>query len=194
MIEFISGILINKTPDYVIIKTGGLGYKVSISLNTYNSLPKLKEEILLLTYFNVSEKNQELFGFENEAEKDLFKMLISVSGIGPKIGINLLSSVQPEDFKQRLISGEVELLTSLPGIGPKTAKRIIIELKDKFTLTNKNDMPIENTPSVNSDAYFALISLGYKSNEVKNILNQLSAEDKKLNTEQKIKFALKKLR
>ena len=86
------------------------------------------------------------------------------------------------------------MLTSLPGIGPKTAKRIIIELKDKFIKSDKNDLPIENNKDVNSDAYFALVNLGYKSNEVKNILNQISSEKESLSTEEKIKQALKILR
>ena len=194
MIEFISGDIIEKTPSFVLIDTGGLGYKVNITLNTYNKLPKLNSEVKLLTYFNVTEKSQDLYGFNEKIEKELFVMLISVSGIGPKIAINLLSFVQPDDFKQRLISGEVELLTSLPGIGPKTAKRIIIELKDKFIKSDKNDLPIENNIDENYDAYHALINLGYKSNEVKNILNQISNQTDNISTEDKIKQALKALR
>ena len=96
-----------------------------------------KSNVFLSTFFNVTEKSQDLFGFNESNEKELFTLLISVSGIGPKIAINLLSFVKPEDFKQRLISGEVEMLTSLPGIGPKTARRIIVELKDKFIKVDK---------------------------------------------------------
>ena len=194
MIEFISGYLLEKTPNTTVIDTHGIGYKIFISLNTYNSLPELNQKITLMTYFNVSEKNQELFGFNSKVEKELFIMLISVSGIGPKIAINLLSFVQPDDFKQRIITGEVELLTSLPGIGPKTAKRIIIELKDKFIKSNRNDLPIESSSDIDSDVYSALINLGFKSSDVRIALNKINQNNKELSTEDKIKKALQSLR
>ena len=194
MIESLKGILHKKDPTTAIIDVGGVRLSVNITLSTYEKLEEINSSIELLTYFNVREDAMELYGFIDDNERYLFKQLTSINGIGPKSALNILSGTSPNSFKKNIINGDIGSLTSIPGIGAKTAKRIIIELKDKFTLTNKNDMPIENTPSVNSDAYFALISLGYKSNEVKNILNQLSAEDKKLNTEQKIKFALKKLR
>ena len=194
MIEFISGFLESKTPNTVIIDANGVGYKIFISLNTYNNLPKINNEIKILTYFNVTEKNQELFGFNSKVEKEMFIMLISVSGIGPKIAINLLSFVQPDDFKQRIISGEVESLTSLPGIGPKTAKRIIVELKDKFISSNKNELPIENNSDIDSDAFSALINLGFKSNEIRNTLYKINQNEKDISTEDKIKKALRVLR
>ena len=194
MIEFISGYLLEKTPNTTVIDTHGIGYKIFISLNTYNSLPKLNQKITLMTYFNVSEKNQELFGFNSKIEKELFIMLISVSGIGPKIAINLLSFVQPDDFKQRIITGEVELLTSLPGIGPKTARRIIVELKDKFIKSNTNDLPIESNSAVDSDVYSALINLGFKSGDVRIALNKINQNNKELSIEDKIKKALQSLR
>ena len=194
MIEFISGYLLEKTPNTTVIDTRGIGYKIFISLNTYNSLPELNQKITLMTYFNVSEKNQELFGFNSKVEKELFIMLISVSGIGPKIAINLLSFVQPDDFKQRIITGEVESLTSLPGIGPKTAKRIIIELKDKFIKSNRNDLPIESSSDIDSDVYSALINLGFKSSDVRIALNKINQNNKELSTEDKIKKALQSLR
>ena len=104
--------------------------KKYISLNSYNELPNINEKVNLLTHYNISEKGHDLFGFVDSAEKKIFEMLISVSGIGPKIAINMLSVVNPNDFRERLISGEVKKLTSLPGIGPKTAKRLIVELKE----------------------------------------------------------------
>ena len=127
-------------------------------------------------------------------EKDLFKMLINVSGIGPKTAIGLLSAVKPNDFKQRLIAGEVKMLTSLPGIGTKTAKRIIIELKDKFTNCSDNDLPLEDDNQVNSDAYFALINLGFKSVKVKAIIRDITDKNNELSTEDLIKQSLLKLR
>ena len=151
----------------------GVGYKVYISLHTYNVLPDINNDVYLLTYFNVTEKSQDLFGFNENNEKELFTMLISVSGIGPKIAINLLSFVKPDDFKQRLISGEVEMLTSLPGIGPKTARRIIVELKEKFIKIDKNDLPIDNNSNLDSDALNALMNLGFRSKDITKALNKI---------------------
>ena len=128
MIEFISGILIEKKPNFIVVDVNGVGYKIFISLNSYDELPKVNDKVSINTFFQVSENNQCLYGFKDLLEKEIFLMLIGVSGIGPKTGIALLSAVKPLDLKQRLIAGEVKMLTSLPGVGIKTAKRIIIEL------------------------------------------------------------------
>ena len=191
MIVHLSGKLIFKDPSYVVIDVQGVGYKVYISLNTYNILPDINNDVYLLTYFNVTEKSQDLFGFNENNEKELFTMLISVSGIGPKIAINLLSFVKPDDFKQRLISGEVEMLTSLPGIGPKTARRLIVELKEKFIKIDKNDLPIDNNSNLDSDALNALLNLGFRSKDIIKALNKI---DDDCSLEEKIKLALKELR
>ena len=128
-------------------------------------------------------------------EKELFLMLISVSGIGPKTGVSLLSAVKPLDFKQRIIAGEVKMLTSLPGIGSKTAKRIIIELKDKFVKDNSDELPLEDSEfNSNSDAYYALLSLGYKSNNIKSIIDSILRTNPSIDTEKLIKESLKKIR
>ena len=194
MIEFISGNLVEKNLNTVIVDVNGIGYKIFVSLNTYNDLPEKNNKVKIMTYFNVTEKSQELFGFKSKIEKEMFEMLISVSGIGPKIGINLLSFVKPNDFKQRIISGEVDSLTSLPGIGAKTAKRIIIELKDKLTSSDKNELPIENNSDNDTDAHYALINLGFKSNEVRNVINKINKDCNDISTEDKIKKALRILR
>ena len=191
MIVHLSGKLIFKDPSYVVIDVQGVGYKVYISLNTYNTLPDINNDVYLSTYFNVTEKSQDLFGFNENNEKELFTMLISVSGIGPKIAINLLSFVKPDDFKQRLISGEVEMLTSLPGIGPKTARRIIVELKEKFIKIDKNDLPIDYNSNLDSDALNALMNLGFRSKDITKALNKI---DDDCSLEEKIKLALKELR
>ena len=144
MIVTIRGKIIQKMPAEIIIEAGGIGYALSISSNTYDKLPKSGYEVSLLTYFHVTENNQSLFAFSDEIERELFLMLIGVSGIGPKTAIILLSSVTPNEFKRRLIAGEVGMLTSLPGIGPKTARRIIVELKDKFVKLSPDDLPKED--------------------------------------------------
>tara|TARA_Y100000814_G_C12344092_1_gene405195 strand:- start:1265 stop:1840 length:576 start_codon:yes stop_codon:yes gene_type:complete len=191
MIVHVSGKLVYKEPSSVIIDVNGIGYKLYISLNSYNNLCSINKEISLLTYFNVSEKGQDLFGFIDPAEKKIFELLISVSGIGPKIAINMLSVVTPNDFQERLISGEVKMLTSLPGIGPKTAKRLIVELKDKFVDSDSDDLPIDDSVDLNNDALNALKSLGFRDKDIRRILNKI---DNNLTTEDKIKQALKELR
>ena len=193
MIEYITGRVIRKKIDSIIVDVNGLGYKLYISLNTYDKLPDLNGDVSLDTYFSVSENSQDLYGFHDILEKDLFIMLISVSGIGPKTAISLLSAVKPDDFKNRLVAGEVKMLTDLPGIGPKTARRIIVELKDKFVSSDKEELPIEDSGN-NSDAYFALKSLGFKSNNINDVIRKIQKDSLDISTEDLIKESLKKLR
>ena len=196
MIVTIRGILTWKMPDEIIIEISGLGYACYISTNTYDNLPKPGEEVSLLTYFHVTENNQQLFAFADVTERELFMMLIGVSGIGPKTAIVLLSAVSPDEFKRRLIAGEVSMLTALPGIGPKTARRIIVELKDKFVKLSADDLPREDSdvkPEV-SDAYDALLALGFQIQDIRNIISKVQNGAKDLGTEEMIKQALKELR
>ena len=193
MIEYIYGPLVEKKTNYCIIDINGMGYNIIISLNTFNNLPDINEKVKILTYFSVSENNQSLFGFFDREEKELFLLLIGVSGIGPKTAINMLSAVPPKEFKNRLIAGEVKMLTSLPGIGPKTARRIIVELKDKFIDSGNEELPIEED-NTNTDAFYALRSLGFRSNDIRRVVNEVLKENKDLKTELVIKESLKLLR
>ena len=196
MIVSIRGKLTRKMPEEIIIETGGLGYVCFISNNTYDNLPKPGEEVSLRTYFHVTENNQQLFAFSEITERELFMMLIGVSGIGPKTAIVLLSAVSPDEFKRRLIASEVGMLTALPGIGPKTARRIIVELKDKFVKLSKDELPKEEldvTPQV-SDTYDALLALGFQMKDIKNAISKASNQSEKLNAEELIKEALAELR
>ena len=196
MIVNIRGILARKMPEEIVIETGGLGYACRISINTYDQLPKPGSEVSLLTYFQVTENSQALFAFANETERELFIMLIGVSGIGPKTAIVLLSAVSPDEFKRRLIAGEVSMLTALPGIGPKTARRIIVELKDKFVKLSADDLPREDSdvkPEV-IDAYDALLALGFQLKKIRNVITKVQNENKDLSTEEMIKLALTELR
>ena len=196
MIVSLKGILTNKTPSNVVIDVSGIGYLCFISNNTYDTLPLEGKKVSLLIYHQISENSQSLYGFSDKVEKDMFLMLISVSGIGPKTGINLLSSVSPNEFKRRLVAGEVELLSALPGIGPKTARRIIVELKDKLISYSDNSMPIENSKNSETyqDAYNALKSLGFNLNEINKCLSELTDSNKEFNTPDLIKEALKALK
>ena len=193
MIEYISGNLVDKNNNFCIIDANGIGYKINISINTYDKLPDKNKNVQIFTYFSVSENSQTLFGFLDYNEKELFLMLIGVSGIGPKTAINMLSAVPPQEFKNRLIAGEVKMLTTLPGIGPKTARRIIVELKDKFVDLDSEELPIEND-NKNIDAFYALQSLGFQSNQIRLVVNKVLNKNSKLKTEEIVKESLKLLR
>ena len=196
MIVNIKGIIKNKIPESVVIETNGLSYLCFISNNTYDSLPSIGSKVSLNTYFHVNDNSQQLFGFENLTEKELFMMLIGVSGIGPKTAIVLLSAVSPSEFKRRLIAGEVSMLTALPGIGPKTARRIIVELKDRFTTISKDELPKEETdliPELN-DAYDALSALGFQMNDIRQVIAKIYDKKEKINLQKLIKQALLELR
>lgn len=196
MIVNLKGVLADKKPSEAIVDVNGVGYLCFISNNTYDSLPSKGKKVSLSIYHQISENNQSLYGFLDSVEKDMFLMLISVSGIGPKTGINLLSSVSPNEFKRRLVAGEVELLSALPGIGPKTARRIIVELKDKLIGYSDNSMPIENSQNNQpyQDASNALKSLGFNLNEINKCLNKIIEKDNSINTQDLIRESLKALK
>lgn len=193
MIEYLSGILIQKDPNVSIVDVNGIGYKINITNNSYESLPNLKSKVKFLIFFHVYENGQELYGFIDEDERYLFTKLISISGIGPKTAINMLSVLPPLEFKNRLVSGEVKLLTSLPGIGPKTAKRIIVELKDDLGNFDDSNLYIDDNSNFN-DASVALTKLGFSSNIISESIRKVVKENSDLTTEEIIRETLKILK
>ena len=196
MIEYLHGKLHSKNQSTVIIDVNGVGYLCHITLSTYDKCPQAGELISLLIHFSVSENSQELFGFHDEKERTMFRMLIGISGIGPKTAIAMLSNISPQEFKKRIISSEVSMLTAIPGIGPKTAKRIIVELKDKFIKMADDDLPIEEgggESPAKTEATDALVSLGFKSKDIQHVLNSIIDSDGPDNTENLIRKALKLL-
>ena len=132
MIYQVSGNLIAKHKDFVVIEVSGIGFKITSTTNTINTI-KLEQKILLHTYLNVREDALDLYGFYSTLEREVFLLLIGISGIGPKLAITILSGILPDELKDKIISGDIGSLTSIPGVGSKTAKRIIVELKDKYT-------------------------------------------------------------
>ena len=195
MIEFLHGKLYKKDSSSAVIDVNGIGYLCHITTSTYERCPQSGELISLLMHFNVSENSQELFGFYDEKERTMFRMLIGISGIGPKMAITMLSNISPQEFKKRIVSNEVSMLTAIPGIGPKTAKRIIVELKDKFIKMSDDDMPIEESSEIpaKTEASDALIALGYRSKDIQNILKSIIESEGPDNTENLIRKALKLL-
>ena len=165
MIASLTGILKYKSPTEILIDVNGIGYTVSIPLSTYEKLGDVGSSISLLTYFHVREDAMQLFGFFSDEERRLFKLLISVSGIGPKIAQSILSGMNVEELKSYLISGNVIALTAIPGVGKKTAEHLILELRDKVGKAIADGEPISAlgmaSAMMRAEALQALTSLGY---------------------------------
>ena len=196
MIYQVKGRLISKDKDFVVLEVGGIGLKVSSTLNTIRGINK-DGEVLLYTYLHVREDALDLYGFHSLVEKDVFLLLIGISGIGPKLANTILSGILPVDLKEKIISGDINALTSVSGVGSKTAKRIIVELKDKFTKIEEGSMGFSEKidPKLYADALNALSGLGYNTKQSKQALDQVfnSIDQNKDSIEVIIRAALKKL-
>lgn len=196
MYHYLSGKLIEKSPTAIVIDVNGVGYDISIPVSTYASLPALGGQVKLLTHFVVREDAQLLYGFATEEERKMFRMLISISGIGPKIANTALSGILVEELKVAIKDGNVAVLTSVSGIGKKTAERIVIELREKVileggkTLGAKSASPLFSSEA--EDAVQALIALGYSKNEAQTAVDkaQKSASEK-LAVDKLVRTALK---
>lgn len=195
MIVQITGILKSKSLNELIVDANGIGYLCNISTTTFNLLPEIENQFTILTYLHIMENKHTLYGFMEKEERQLFNLLISVSGIGPKIAIQLLSKTDNKQMSNMIVSSDVKMLSSLPGIGPKTAQRLIVELKDKFTFDNHETIPTDNSFSKNQqDAYNALLTLGYKSIDIQNKIQSLINKNPNAKTEELIKNCLKDLK
>ena len=196
MIYQVSGNLIAKHKDFVVIEVSGIGFKITSTTNTINTI-KPEQKILLHTYLHVREDALDLYGFHSTLEREVFLLLIGISGIGPKLAITILSGILPDELKDKIISGDIASLTSIPGVGTKTAKRIIVELKDKFTKIEKGSLGFSDklNSKLYHDALNALVLLGYSSQQSKQVLDHIAngKDDNKQNIETIIKTALKRL-
>ncbi len=195
MIDFVKGLIVFKNPAFVVIEsTGGVGYRINISLNTYAKIESL-EQVKLLTHLQVREDAHVLFGFSDESERSLFQMLISVSGVGPATAQILLSGMTADDARVAILSENEAAFSKVKGIGPKTAKRIILDLKDKLKKDGGegalNLAVAGNT--MRDEALSALVSLGFQRIAVQKILNKILQEQKASNVEELVKAALKLL-
>ena len=176
MIDQILGIIEKRLSSYIVLSTGGIGLKVLMSKNGIDSLPKTKKNIKVLTHLHVREDILNLYGFYSILERDTFLLLISISGIGPKLALTILSGMKPSKLSSYIIEGDVKALTGIPGVGSKTAKRIIIELKDKFISIDHDSLGIQENlkeQQLFNDSVNALVSLGYKNNNAKEACLQL---------------------
>ncbi|MCZ7602712.1 MAG: Holliday junction branch migration protein RuvA [Melioribacteraceae bacterium] len=177
MIGFLTGKIISKKPTKILLDVNGVGYTVNISISTFEKLPELSEPASLFIYTSVKEDAIDLYGFSSPAEKEMFELLISVSGIGPKLAQSLLSGIQVDELKYAIDEGNLSRIIAVPGIGRKTAERLLVELRDKMSKLSEKFEPAEaGAPSsVRSDAIAALVNLGYNikiaEKVVRNIMN-----------------------
>jgi Holliday junction DNA helicase RuvA len=195
MITYIKGTLTFKNPTFVVVEAGGIGYHINISLHTYSQIEKA-EHVRLLTHLQIKEDAHTLYGFAEDAERNLFRLLISVSGVGPAIAQIALSGLTPDELRAAIIGEDLNTFNKIKGIGPKTAKRIILDLKDKV-MKDGGDMPVLSSPKDNTmreEALSALVALGFARPQVQKVLNRLVREGGSLDTaEQLIKQALREL-
>jgi len=195
MISYIKGQITFKNPTFIVVETGGVGYRINISLNTYSQIEKA-EQVKILTHFHVKEDSQTLYGFAEEAERNMFRHLIGVSGIGPSTAQTVLSSMNPEDVRAAIIGENVAAFKNVKGIGPKTAKRVILDLKDKL-LKDGGDIPTVVTASGNTlreEALSALLALQINKVQAQKVLNKILKENPNLSkVEDLIRLALRQL-
>ena len=197
MYYYIKGTLAARGGNYIVVDAGGVGYMIFTP--SPEKAPAQGSAVTVYTYLNVREDAMELYGFMTEEEKKVFLQLISVSGVGPKAGLALLSAASPQQIMTAIITGDTKVLTKAQGVGPKAAKRIILELKDKLdpaelgidgdegVVIDNDDTPVTDA---SAEALSALVVLGYSASDAKNVLMKLDAS---LSTEELIKKALLKL-
>ena len=182
MLAYIKGSLEMKYKNYIVIDVGGLGYKVFMAENAINSIGEIGNTIRVFTYYRVREDDISIFGFKTQEELRMFELLLSVSGVGAKSALVMLSCIEPSDFAIAVISNNVKLLTQVPGIGTKSAQRIILELKDKLK-TEQNDEHLEDlkakSEKVNEnvqEAVSGLMVLGYTRKDIEKAFEHLAVE------------------
>lgn len=189
MIARLSGTLIEKNPPQIVIDCNGVGYEVEVPMSTFYNLPEIGIKVVLLTYFVVREDAQLLYGFGSLQEKNTFKQLLKVNGIGAKSALSILSGVSIEDLVQAVSQQEVSMLTRIPGIGKKTAERLLLELKDKLGAAEFSQQASQHK-SASYDVLNALVALGYNEREAQAAVKLL---DKNVSVTDGIKLALKSL-
>lgn len=191
MIGYLTGKIISSKPTRVVLDVNGVGYIVGISINTFEKING-KETASLFIHTSVKEDSISLYGFYAEAEKEMFELLISVSGIGPKIALSLLSGIQTDDLKNAIQSADISRIIAIPGIGRKTAERLVLELRTKVDQV-KEEGAIAIPLNIKSEAVSALSTLGYNSKIAENIVRNILQSQPSLPLEELIKKALSEL-
>ena len=195
MIYSLSGKLILKEPNSIVVECGGVGFRCAASVFTVQQLPQIGEQVQVFTHLAVREDAMELFAFGDQEELICFKRLISVSGVGPKVALAILSDIPPAKFNLYVVSGDVKAITKAQGVGPKLAQRIVLELKDKVDLNESSAIDLPSgiaAPggTAQGEAISALVSLGYTQAEAATAVARL---DPTLSVEDLIRGALKQM-
>ncbi|WP_310560756.1 Holliday junction branch migration protein RuvA [Flavobacterium sp.] len=193
MIAHLQGKLVEKTPTQVVIDCGGVGYDVNISLHTYSLLPAT-DFVKLFTYLQIKEDSHTLFGFVEKSEREIFKLLLSVSGIGASIARTMLSSLDPKQITNAIASGDVITIQSIKGIGSKTAQRVILDLKDKvLKLYDLDEVSMSQSNTNRDEALSALEVLGFVRKTSERVVEKIIKDAPESSVESIIKQALKNL-
>ena len=193
MIGSLIGLIREKTPSSILLEVNGIGYEIAVPLSTSFQLPNVGESAYLLTHLVVREDQHSLYGFATDEERKLFRALIKISGVGAKLAITILSGTNVNGFIQSVVNEDIDALVHLPGIGKKTAERLIVEMKDKVSeiSSDENSLSQNNENSAVAEAINALVNLGYKTKDAKTILDKIESEG--LTVEELIRQALKSL-
>ena len=187
MIGFLTGKIISAKPTQILLDVNGVGYVVNISINTFEKISD-KEKVSLFIHTNVKEDSISLFGFFTQSEKEMFELLISISGIGPKVSLGILSGIAVDDLKGAISSGNISRLVAIPGIGRKTAERVVLELRNKVETIRPEGTTQES--SAKDEAIAALSTLGYQRQISEKVVRDLISENAKLSLEELIRKAL----
>ena len=203
MYDYFKGTLRSKSPVRVVLDVNGIGYEFTVPVSTFQALPDVEAQVSLLAYFHVTENSQQLIGFLSETERSLFKLLIAISGIGPKMALSVLSGIGVDQFREAVISGDIDTLTGISGVGRKTAERLIIELREKIVLLQGQELPldrkggVQKKMSLEDDSITALMVLGYKRVEagqaVKKVFQTSGKKQKELAVEDVVRESFKYL-
>jgi Holliday junction DNA helicase RuvA len=191
MIGYLKGKIISSKPTHILLDVNGVGYTIRISINTFERISG-KETVSLYIHTNVKEDAITLFGFYSEAEKEMFELLISINGVGPKSALSLLSGISTDDLKQAIITNNIERIVAVPGIGRKTAERLILELKNKVSEIKEEGI-VPAKPSLQKEAVSALTTLGYNLTSSEKAVNKILSELPNCSLEDLIKRSLKEL-
>jgi Holliday junction DNA helicase RuvA len=196
MIGFLKGRLLHKQPPHLSIDVSGVGYEVEATMGTFYQLPAIGEEVQIFTHLVVREDAQLLFGFSSEEERKMFRTLIKVNGVGAKMALTILSGIETDEFSRCIVDSNADRLVKLPGIGKKTAERLIVEMRDRLkdweladTTEKSQNLTIKSGQSQIDEAVSALISLGYKPQEASRFVHAVSRDE--MDSETIIREALK---
>lgn len=192
MIGYLKGTLVSRRPPELVLEVAGVGYELEAPMSTFYRLPEIGQSLTLLTHLLVREDAQLLYGFATEAERSLFRNLLKVSGVGARIALGILSGISVEGFRRSVFERDIASLTRIPGIGRKTAERLMVEMADRLDPEGA-DTPMQEGAGteVEAEAHGALLALGYRPAEVRRLLGKLDASG--MNSEQLIREALKRV-